>query len=106
MIITKNTKTKYPQQIDDRIFFQDVNILQVPIMNNYYTLLNNGNYSMASEYLNDSEVFFYGAWVLNLFENRLYEIGNFTVNILPKNILTHYHQDEPTDTYDGMNWIE
>ena len=61
---------------------------------------------MASEYLNNSEVFFYGAWILNLFENRLCAIGNYAINILPKNILTQYYENEPENTYKGMNWIE
>lgn len=106
MRITKNVETKYPQQIDDRMFFQDINILQVPIMSHYYALLQSGDYCMASEYLNNSEVFFYGAWVFNLFQNRLCAIGDYVVYILPKNIVTHYYVNEPADVYEGMNWIE
>ena len=35
----KDTSTKFPQGIDQRTFFQDVNISQVPIMQEYYKLL-------------------------------------------------------------------
>ena len=62
----KEIKTKYPNEIDERIFFQDINIDQVPIMKNFYSILNTGDYDRASELLNNSEVFFYGAWLLNV----------------------------------------
>lgn len=77
----KNVNTKFPSQIDDRIFFQDLNIDQTLIMKQYYTLLNSGSYTKSSELLNNSEVFFYGAWCLNLLENRLYAIGNYVMNL-------------------------
>lgn len=54
----RDRKTKFPQYIDDRIFFQDINLTQTPIMNYYYSLLDSGSYAEASEFLNHSEVFF------------------------------------------------
>ena len=79
----KNINTKFPQYIDERIFFQDINLTQVPIMNHYYSLLNSNNYEKASEFLNNSEVFFYGAWILNLLEERLCTIGSYLLNLPP-----------------------
>ncbi len=102
----RNIDTKFPDNIDSRIFFCDVNADQVPIMKNYYTFLNAANYTLASEYLNNSEVFFYGAWLLNLLENRLCAIGDYVIKEgKPK--LTIYKSSEPSDdeTYEGMTWI-
>lgn len=77
----RNVNTKFPSQIDERVFFSDISINQIPIMKQYYTLLSNGTYTKASESLNNSEVFFYGAWCLNLLENRLYAIGNYAIDL-------------------------
>ncbi len=51
-------------------------------MKNYYTFLNAANYTPASEYINNSEVFFYGAWLLNLLEDRLCAIGDYLITQL------------------------
>lgn len=102
----KNINTKFPLQIDDRVYFSDINISQVPIMKQYYSLLNSGAYTKASELLNNSEVFFYGAWCLNLLENRLYAIGNYVMDLENLNLIT-YVETEPIESelYDGMAWI-
>lgn len=99
--------SRFPNSIDDLTFFQDISISQIPVMENYYKLLNAQNYTMASEYLNNSGVFFYGAWCLNLLENRLYAIGNYVINL--ENLkLMEYRSSEPSQdvVYDGMNWIK
>ena len=62
----KDITTKFPLQIDDRVYFSDISISQVPVMKHYYELLNSGAYTKASELLENSGVFYYGAWCLNL----------------------------------------
>ena len=95
--------TKFPTEIDDRMFFQDISIPQIPIMNEYYKCLSSANYTMASELLNNSEVFFYGAWLLNLLENRLYQIGKYLFS-LNKEPLVAYTDTMPSgDTQ--THWI-
>lgn len=101
----KNTETKFPQYIDGRIFFQDINLAQTQIMKQYYLLLNSNNYSKASEFLNNSEVFFYGAWLLNLFEKRLHAIYDYVSNLPPKKPLVEYQTTEPVPTDSGVHWI-
>lgn len=102
----KNVTTKFPLQIDDRVFFQDINIDQVPILQRYQTLLSNGQYSTASEYLNNSEVFFYGAWCLNLIENRLFAIGNYVIDLEEINLVINNKNEPSTDNLeDGITWL-
>ncbi len=102
----KSIATVFPVSIDDRVFFSDINISQIPIMQNYYRLLNNGKYTLASEYLSNSEAFSYGAWCLNLLENRLYAIEKYVINLEDLNLVT-YGETEPSESelYDGMSWI-
>ena len=100
----KDASTKFPQEIDDRIFWQDLQIYQTPIMQKYYTYLNAGNYDEASDLLNNSDVFFYGAWILNLLENRLYAIEKYVFG-LDKNKIVEYQRTEP-NVSQGTVWID
>ena len=101
-----NTQTVFPNGVDELQFFSDISIDQVPIMENYLRLLNSGNYTSASEYLKNSGVFYYGAWFLNMMENRLRTIGNYLTNLEDLNLVT-YSDSEPSESevFDGMNWI-
>lgn len=101
----KDTNTKFPNAIDDRIFFQDINISQSHIIDNYRTLINNKNYSKASEYLNNSEIDFYGAWLLNMLENRLNAIGDYLIKEEKPNLVM-YGTPSSAEITNGLNWIE
>ena len=99
----KNISTKFPSEIDERVCFSDVSIEQIPIMKEYCSLLENKSYTKASELLNNSKVFFYGAWCLNLLENRLYAIGNYVMDL---NInLVNYSNSEPVVSDELTTWI-
>ena len=102
----RNTQTVFPNGVDELQFFSDISIDQVPIMDNYLRLLNSGNYTSASEYLKNSGVFYYGAWFLNMMENRLRTIGNYLTNLEDLELVT-YSDSEPSESeiFDGMNWI-
>ena len=102
----RNTQTVFPNGVDELQFFSDISIDQVPIMENYLRLLNSGNYTSASEYLKNSGVFYYGAWFLNMMENRLRTIGNYLTNLEDLELIT-YSDSEPSESevFDGMNWI-
>ena len=101
----RDTSTKFPSEIDNRIFAQDISINQVPIMQEYYRYLESGNYTRATELLNNSDVFFYGAWVLNLLEERLHAIGDYVINTDLKPDLVTYSDTEPSSINEGMCWI-
>ena len=102
----RNTQTVFPNGVDELQFYSDISIDQVYIMENYLRLLNSGNYTSASEYLKNSGVFYYGAWFLNMMENRLRTIGNYLTNLEDLELVT-YSDSEPSESevFDGMNWI-
>ena len=102
----RNTQTVFPNGVDELQFYSDISIDQVSIMENYLRLLNSGNYTSASEYLKNSGVFYYGAWFLNMMENRLRTIGNYLTNLEDLELVT-YSDSEPSESevFDGMNWI-
>ncbi len=103
--LMKKYNSLFPTYIDDRMFFCDINIEQVPIMQSYQSYIKDGNYTAASKLLNKSDVFFYGAWFLNVIEERLNKIGHYLVEQEEKNVLQTYQENEPIDLIDNMNWI-
>lgn len=101
----KNTLSIFPNGIDSRIFFSDISIEFTDLMRRYQELIKQELYSDASKLLNNSDVFFYGAWLFHLFDNRLLKIEPALLN-LEKPKLTTYQPNEPTDNLSGnMSWI-
>lgn len=100
----RSSRTKFPNGIDDRLFLSDISLSQVPIMNEYRYHLTNGNYTMATELLNNSGVFFYGAWILNLLEERLCAIGKVIIAEDEHSLMT-YEENEPIQLIDDTHWI-
>lgn len=106
-----NPLSFYPDKIDPLIFFQDVSLDNIEIMNRYDNLIKQGKYSEASEYINSqSDICGYFANFLNAIENRIYSLQEYLLTIKkPKqpfvfsdedpsfgthNILSDYNNDE------------
>lgn len=101
----RNTTTQFPYAVDDRIYFQDINLSQLNTKTNYETYLANAQYTDASAELNNANIDFFGASVLNLLENRLVAIENYILTLV-KPQLTAYQSTEPTGVGVGFTWIE
>ena len=70
-----NTLSDYPGIIDDMTFFQDNNLENIEIINQYENLISQGKYSEANSYINQQEdVYGYFADFFNLLENRIYSL--------------------------------
>lgn len=101
----KNILSIFPNGIDSRIFFSDISIDYTGLMSQYQSLIKQGKYSEASKLLNNSDASFYGAWIFNLFDNRLKNIGEYLLT-LEKPKLTLYEDIEPTEGLtDNLTWI-
>ena len=100
----KDYSTKYPGGIDDRIFFQDISIDKLEIMKRYQTLIANGAYTNASNYINNTNISFYGAYILNMLEERLIAIEDYVVHEMEKPDMVAYSDEEPTDVEVGYCW--
>ena len=99
-VVTSN----FPYAIDDRIYFQCVSIDQVPTKTAYEGFYNNGQYTDASLVLNNANMDFYGASVLNMLENRIIAIENYVLTLI-KPDLTAYQQNEPAGVPKNYTWI-
>jgi hypothetical protein len=99
-----DTTTVFPSEIDSRIFLQDVSLDTKNIMNTYNGYLTAKNYTQAAEYLNKNATSFYGAWVLNLFENRLVALETYALEMENAKFMD-YSDNEPTSDEVGSSWI-
>ena len=100
----KEYNTVFPNLIDDRYFFQDISIDKLPIMDKYNSMINVSAYTDAAEYINTQDVTFYGAWILNMLEERLIALENFLVYDVEKPELVSYTNTEPTGVPVGYCW--
>lgn len=101
----RDVVSQFPSDIDDRIYFQDINLSQLNTKTNFERFLAEQSYSEASDVLNNANIDFFGASVLNLLENRLVAIEEYILT-LEKPVLTAYQSTEPEDVDEGFTWIE
>lgn len=99
--------SQFPDKVDSRIFFKDINIDELEIMNNYLSLYNEGKYSESVQYLNDSNVSYYGAKILNIMQYRLLNIEKYLMKPHEKNNKQLYQVVEPEHTLGdyGLTWV-
>ena len=90
-----NPLSFYPDKIDPLLFFQDVNLEKIDIMDTYDNLIKKGKYSEANEYINSqSGICGYFADFLNAIENRIYNLQTHLLTIEPKQPFI-YSDEEP-----------
>ena len=87
------------------VYAQDITLNDIETFSEYQALLAQGKYKDASLKLVNSDVCYYGAWMLNLLENRLKAIGEYLFYKVEDNVLTHYSETEPENVEYGFNWI-
>ena len=89
--------------IDNRLYFSDISINKESMMNEYQSLLSQGRFDDALDLIQDED--FYGAWLLNLLENRLHNLYIY-IDGLDKPVLETYQTGEPSGVSVGMVWID
>ena len=117
IIIENSIFPNGPDAIDPLIFFSDADLNNYELLNQYYVLLNDHDYVGASEYIQSlettqsgnrvSSVPYYGAWVLNYYENMLFAIeDNMDQYVSPtmKPKLTFHSSTAPTDP-EFKTWV-
>ena len=100
----RDSTSIFPSGIDSRVFFSDMNLKTRELWNQYYNLISKNKYTQASDFLSNHNLDYYGAWFLNLLENRLVNIGTYLLS-LDKPELTVYQNTEPSDADEGIAWI-
>ena len=90
-----NSASYYPNKIDEMTFFQDNNLEKIESINHYNSLIAQGKYSEASEYVEQQEgIYGFFASYLNLIENRIYSLQEHLLNKPPKKQPFVYYDEE------------
>ena len=99
--------SNYPDQIDDMVFFQDNSLEKADIMKHYNTLTAQGEYSNASNYINQQEgVYGYFADFFNLIENRIYSLQAHLQTKTKNNpFVSSQNDNEPDSVTEHTIWI-
>lgn len=105
-----NTRSYFPEGIDPMIFFQDNDLEQIEVIENYNKLIALGKYTEANQYIQMHEnVYGYFADFFNAIENRIYNLQEFLLTKEPiKKQYVYFNptaeQTEP-DIDEGMLWF-
>lgn len=106
-----NTTSYYPDGIDEMFFFQDNDLTKVDIINNYNSLISQGKYSEANQFINQQEdIYGYFADFFNALENRIYNLQRYLLNKPPKKrYFFYWDEDEynsrPKFTHESMSHL-
>ena len=77
--MAKDISTNYPDLLDDRIFWSDIDLDHADLLIRYEEFIANRQYKQASEYIaeNGDEVDWFGAYLFNKIELQLKTIGEY-----------------------------
>lgn len=90
-----NPVSYYPNKVDEMVFFQDNNLEKIEIINHYNSLIADGKYNEASNYIEQQEgIYGFFADYLNLIENRIYALQEHLLNKPPKKQPFIFYDDE------------
>lgn len=90
-----NPVSYYPIKIDEMTFFQDNDLEKVEIINTYGSLVAQGRYSEAIDYINQQKgIYGFFADFFNLIENRIYNLQQFLLQKPPKEQLLLYYNEK------------
>ena len=91
--------------IDERLYFSDINISKLPIMTEYESLISQSRFDDAISLIEDED--FYGAWLLNLLEDRLIKMEDYVWDLV-KPVFGSYQSTEPefTEEPEIYIWID
>lgn len=99
-----NTGSAFPLNIDPRMYYQDVQLSQMNTKTAFETALNNKQYTDASAILQNSDIDYYGAYLFNKSEDKLYSVQSY-MEAKVKPDMMRYQAEEPDDVENGMSWI-
>ena len=98
-------KNVFPEQIDSRLFMSDTDLEHIDLLQQYQNLLRRKKYSDASDLLENSDSFYYGASLFNLLEDRLHRIGQYLIAKEDKETIGYYQTTTPVSPRKGTFWI-
>lgn len=106
-----DTSTVFPENIDSRRVFSDVQLKHAEIHKEYNALIKAKDYQGASEHLYASveeanvDMDYNGSYLWNRIDNAIEAIEEYVVTLPDTNARAHYSQTEPPVKQENMAWI-
>ena len=97
-------ETYYPDSIDKKIFFSDMDLKYSETLEEFQNHLAKKEYVEASGCLQDSDADYYGAYLYNMLNRRLIAIGTVLLTKNKKKPI-YYSPVEPEMISNGETWI-
>lgn len=95
----------YPGKADELLFFQDIDLEQLPVMLAYQKLLGQKQYTQANEYIGrQTGIHGYFAGLFNLLETRIYTLQKHILTKQKHNPM-FFSADEPQGIKKNESWI-
>lgn len=93
-----NPISNYPDSIDPMIFFQDIDLTQVEVMDTYDLLISQGRYGDADSYMEEQNgIHGYFADYFNAIENRLFQLQKYLLSVEPRRPFVSSDSEPPAD---------
>lgn len=105
--LAKDISTSFPNQLDDRMFWSDVDLNHAEILLRYEKYIERQQLKEASQYIyeNGDDIDWYGAYLLNKIELQIRTIGEFLLQKETHAPIFYYGSSEPTEVEENMVWI-
>lgn len=100
----RNVLSIFPNGIDPRVCFSDCDLEGLAVFDEYNELIAQGKYDEAARFMENSDVDYYGAWIFNLLERRLRNIGKYLLEQESPD-LVRYSSYAPEGVQEGMCWV-
>lgn len=101
-----NPVSKFPEEIDPMIFFQDVKLQKKEIMDRYNKLIADGRYSEANDFINQYDgIYLYSADFFNLIENRIYKLQSYLLNTKKPKFPFTFSDEKPSNIKENTIWV-
>ena len=97
-----NILSDYPGKIDDMTFFQDNDLENAEIIDQYENLIAQGKYTDANTYINQQKgIYGYFADFFNLLENRIYSLQEYLLTKEKKQPFI-FHDEEDSCSIESL----
>lgn len=88
-------ESNYPTEIDGMTFFQDNNIENIEIINQYENLVSQGTYDKANDLINQQrDIYGYFADFFNVLENKIYSLQGHILTKEKRQPIIFYDEEE------------
>ena len=101
----KNGDVLFPDGIDSRSYFSDIDLQNKEFLTVHNQYMNAKNYVGASTYAEATGHEYFGAYLFNALEGRIHNIGEHEKSEGENTIRPFYQDEKPDENWENLTWI-